>query len=363
MKNKIRNFSLALAMLAIVPGYSSYKTEPQQGKASGYNQGHEIQKHQMMSAYNSSARYDVEGAWDFFLNASFIWWKPMQQGMALGTTGNTNPGASIDSIVNMRFKYKPGFKVGLGMYCDHDNWDLSANYTWLYANTTKRYTAAIDGTNNYLPYWFDQNSQNNTISLQHSKWNLKFNDIALELGRCFYVGTKLVFRSHYGLKINFIKQKMSTDINYVLQGTLTTPKSSALQKSWAIGPRVGCDMKYLLGAGFRFFGSPTFALLYQDFSKIRFNQDTPTTPTTKLHNAKNSERQLTSNPTANIGFGWGSYFGDNKWHFDIALGYDFEAFLNQNQMAKLVSAHTNIYNDMFGDLFLHGYTLSVRFDF
>ena len=77
-------------------------------------------------------------------------------------------------------------------------------------------------------------------------------------------------------------------------------------------------------------------------------------------------RQLTSNPAANFGFGWGSYFGDNKWHFDMALSYDFEMFTNQNYMQVLANAQRaqNIPSHYaFGDLFLHGLTLTFRFDF
>jgi len=33
---------------------------------------------------------------------------------------------------------------------------------------------------------------------------------------------------------------------------------------------------------------------------------------------------------AAIGFGWGSYFNDKRWHFDLTAGYEFQFYYNQN---------------------------------
>ena len=61
---------------------------------------------------------------------------------------------------------------------------------------------------------------------------------------------------------------------------------------------------------------------------------------------------------------------NDSWHFDVALSYDFNFFLNQNMIRSLrdrLSSETRgrgalIYTKP-EDLMLHGLTLTMRFDF
>lgn len=69
-------------------------------------------------------------------------------------------------------------------------------------------------------------------------------------------------------------------------------------------------------------------------------------------------------PMANLGLGlgWGRYLKCGRYHFDLAADYDFNVFWDQNMMRTVADDFT------FGipstnDLFLHGLTLTARFDF
>jgi len=78
------------------------------------------------AAYNYPARIQTRCPWDFFAHASFIYWQPLQENMELGFVTDTTSTMFLDGrFVNMDFDYKPGFKVGVGMNFDHDNWDTN----------------------------------------------------------------------------------------------------------------------------------------------------------------------------------------------------------------------------------------------
>jgi hypothetical protein len=63
-----------------------------------------------------------------------------------------------------------------------------------------------------------------------------------------------------------------------------------------------------------------------------------------------------------LGLGWGSYFAHNTWHFDLAATYDFHVFWGENVMRAFRDLVSNVEGTP-GNLFMHGLTLTTRFDF
>jgi hypothetical protein len=58
-----------------------------------------------------------------------------------------------------------------------------------------------------------------------------------------------------------------------------------------------------------------------------------------------------------LGLGWGSYFCDNDFHFDLSVGYDFNVHWNY------VTRLTDMGAINPGNLYLHGLNVQARFDF
>ena len=71
-------------------------------------------------------------------------------------------------------------------------------------------------------------------------------------------------------------------------------------------------------------------------------------------NSGNEKEQFAAYPFAEgaIGFGWGQYFSDNRYHFESGLLYSM-TMINTSGGSGLVP----------GSPFLHGITLQGRFDF
>ncbi len=101
----------------------------------------------MNCAYNAPAEVNIgmQGDIDFFAAGSFLYWQASQDNMAVGLTTNVpiNVGVGValeptiqGSFIDMNFKYQPGFKVGLGMNLQMDDWDGYVEYTRVHGDHT-----------------------------------------------------------------------------------------------------------------------------------------------------------------------------------------------------------------------------------
>ena len=84
----------------------------------------------LMPAYNGPAQVNVDGCWDFFANGSFLYYQANQDNMYVAIT-NPDPLATVgipklfsigSEIVDQKLSWEPGFKVGLGMNFNYDDW-------------------------------------------------------------------------------------------------------------------------------------------------------------------------------------------------------------------------------------------------
>lgn len=334
----------------------------------GYAQGREVAQAQMMSGYNAPARIDVRGAWDFYLTGSFIYFQPTEDNLELAISSSSTTGTEValpidGSVVNMDFDYKPGFKVGLGMNFDHDNWDVFAEYTRLHCTNSQSADRVTNGRLFSLWRHPDLQTAANAYSALSGKWRFNLDLLDLSLGRCYFVGTKLTFRPYFGGRAAWINQR------YNVTGTLassTTTLSTGRNKSnsWGLGARVGVDTEWMMGCGFRLFGNGSADILYTQYHMSQSQQD-PVTPTTIDLNVSQTKLScVRPHADLELGFGWGSYFDNNNWHIDFAAGYGFQVFWNQNMFRKYYAPDgLGLSSVALGDLYLQGMTLTARLDF
>jgi len=333
------------------------------------NQNRATTQEELASGYNAPARYDVFGAWDLHLAGSFIFWQPKQQALAFGVRSAAAPGAQTTSrgdVIDLDYKFKPGFKVALGLGFDYDNWDLLARYTWLYQDESKSYPP-LSGGQGIEALWKGGGNDNPILAITiveaKAKWDLKLNLIDLELGRAYYVGSKLTLRPFFGLRGTIIDQDYT--VHYTANSI--TFKTTVDQDSWFVGLRSGVGTNYILGAGFRIFSNAALALGYERFD-VTVKEETFSAPSTLYLYYKDKLGQIIPNPELGIGLGWGTYCLNDSCHFDLGISYDFQVIFNQNMMENIYckAANTSTNNEFSGqsgDLFLQGLTLCLRFDF
>ena len=100
---------------------------------------------------------EVRGSWDVYATGSFLYWQAREDNLELGIASNGNPGlvggpflpvnftapvtafTTTATVVNSDFSWGPGFKFGLGVNLDYDNWDAYAEYTWFHKRSNTSY--------------------------------------------------------------------------------------------------------------------------------------------------------------------------------------------------------------------------------
>ncbi|MBF8264027.1 MAG: mOMP-like family protein [Parachlamydiales bacterium] len=355
-------FNLSLAAICL-SALSLHAMPPSCRPLNSFEQGHELRQNQMMAAYNATARVDVRGSWDLYFTGSYIFWQPREENLELGIL---NDGAStialpIDGrVINMNFQYKSGFKTGMGIFTDWDNWDAYVEYTWLTGHHRSRATAATGHC--ILPFWgHPANVSPTTIYSAKSRWNLELNIIDAQLARSYYVGTKLTFRPFFAGRAAWINQSYTAA--YTQTGALTYAIRNS-SHSWGVGPEAGLTTHWLLGYGVRLIGTAEADVLFTRYN-LRYQEENSTTPSTNAVSF-HQRHVMYLRPHTNLefGLGWGSYFCNHNYHFDILGTYGFQVFWNQNMFRNFVD-NVSVGKSYVpgGDLYIHGATGELRFDF
>ncbi len=351
MKAKWIFLSIILCFLAITKAYSNNSQQPQ------LQTGHIDKTDHLMPGYNYPGRINVQGSWDLFIIGNFIYWEPREKGLELGIPSSSDMASRTGSVANMDFEYKPGFKVGLGLNFDHDNWVGFIEFTRLHMTIGDKKTRP-DWASSFQPSWFTSGQDANTTELK-GRWKLDLDILDFELGRPEYVGQKLIFKPFFGLRGGWIDQTyIATRIVSNIQ-SLNNIKS----RSWLVGPRAGIDTQWLLGAGFRFNGDIAASLFYQYFRNVTMKRQNYANPSILDANIRNNEGYITPQIDMAIGLGWGKYFGKSKYHFDILANYELQYYFNQNMMRDLKNMFDSRVSSSPDDLMFHGLTFAMRFDF
>ena len=342
-----------------------------------YNQGYAICVDDLPSAYSAPGRIDVCGGFDDFITASFIYWEALGDQLDLGVVRFATLDPQKIEIIKLNTEYKPGFKVGLGTNLDHDNWDLYAQYTRFHTSASSTFNPSGAPTNTFQTTYFMAGynaflfgSINGEIK---GVWSTDLDKIDLELARSYYLGTNLIFRPFIGGSFHWLDEKYDFTLTYQnipFFGNFATD-------SWAVGPRFGLNSNWLFYKGFRVFGYGAYNLLFcsnETTGSGSENENSGLTPPTVnvLSYTLNKDKQNIIRDVIEIslGFGWGSYFCRDNGHFDLGISYECQKYSHTNYMSRYAQTKSVVSNASIaniqvkpGDLFLHGLTLTTRFDF
>ena len=289
----------------------------------------------------------------FIVSADFIYWTVRQDGQFYSVSGvgtNTNKG----SVHELDWRWQPGFKVALGLNLPHDDWDLLAEYTWIYSKASGR-TQQDAATSTLTSYW----AVNGAVAfLQNARasWGNHFNNIDLELGKNTQLSPYFNLRLHAGLKGSWINQ------NYNVRYTTITGDLQHLKQDhdfWGVGPRAGIDTTWYFVKHFSFFGDLAVSLLWSQFNLDRKETVTTAGVFTVVFNTGVSPHTFEPVIELFAGFRWDTGLGDNdKYHCTIEAGWENQIWILQNQYIKRMPE-----TDHAGNLVLQGLTVKAKFEF
>jgi hypothetical protein len=332
------------------------------------------------AAYNYPAHTKVACPWDVYADVAFVYWQPIQENMEVGVINHTGA-VSIAGIgdttpfvafpqgfrgrrVEMGFDYKPGFEVTLGTYFNRDNWDVMGRYTWFH-NTQSKSTSVVGTDQLFATYGHPLFLGQNAYQSVSASWKLDMDIADLTVGRWYYVGKNLTVRPSVGARGAFIHQRNT--VTYVGNGSVTgstadTATNHLTTKSWAVGPEIALDLNWNFCRGFRFYGCTEADLIYTRYPTSRAKYSHTATSTFKV--VSDPVNAVRTHLDLELGFGWGMHLFCHKYYLDLAAGYEFQAFFDQNMFQYYSDDIMIVANESpRGNLYLQGLTARLKFDF
>lgn len=318
-------------------------------------------------AYNTPARIDVRGCWGFYITGSYIYWMPKEENIELGVSleFDVQNGEKIIienyNVVDFEPWYRSGYKVGIGLISDYDHWDWYSEYTWFH----QRQGASTD--DQIIAKWLKPVLANQFPQMNNASgsWLLELDVIDSHLARTYYVGRRLVFRTHFGGRVAWLQQSIGVDYENMRTEGVVTFSSKNSSTSRGFGPRMGVDTNWMLGDSFRIFGKGAGSILYTEYD-ISQQQTNPLLEEFNIISWKLSDDTWFLRPNFELiaGLGYGTYFCCERYYVDFSASYEFHVFWNQNVFRHFYG--DNILNQKTlaeGDLYLHGLTITLKVSF
>ena len=184
--------------------------------------------------------------------------------------------------------------------------------------------------------------------------------MALNLGRNYFISSKVAFHPYVGIKGAWISQtkRSYSAVFYPFVGTLNSRDRNDF---WGVGPDIGVEGKWFIVSGLNLFGSAGGAIIWGDFD-VRHKEFSPTFEATRF-NLKFDTHQVTPMAQFQIGLGYETNIYHDQYHIAVNARYEYQYWWQQNQMIYSSFSSTLRYLRYAEDLSLQGITLDVRFDF
>jgi len=265
-------------------------------------------------------------------------------------------------VVEPEFEWDWGFRLGLGYKLPHDQWDLYLNYTYVHGDAHK-HVGAGDGAiyGSYAAFFgiyplpvppatFYEDSA-------HSHWNMNLNMADLELGRNMIASKWLSLRPFIGLRGLVIQQDYNISYHGGSAFLSDTQKVGMTNDYWGVGLRMGLDTLWGLGHGFSIYGNGAAALLSGTFDVHQKNHMEKEN-LTRMNIHDDDHWNVVATAELALGLQWDHFFHQDRYHFGVNLGWEFNAFFNQNRIMRFLSMQNpGAFTRSNGDLTFQGLPL------
>lgn len=296
---------------------------------------------------------------NWFFTGDMLWWHLDEGGTDYAQLFTSTPGTSSSSDVKNRkldFKWDFGFRAGIGTTFQHDKWDLYLNFTWF--RTDNSAASSLHEHGLFLtPLAVADPIQASQVKVH---WRVRFYDMALNLGRNYFISPKVALHPFVGVKTAWISQikRSHSEVFSPFVGVLTSKDRNDF---WGIGPDFGLEGKWFVVSGFNLFGSAAGALLWGDFD-VRHKEFSPSMNAVRF-NLNFDTHQVVPMAQFQLGIGYETNIYHNYYHIAVNARYEYQYWWQQNQIPFSTFFNNLRYLRSADDLSLQGITIDVRFDF
>jgi len=232
--------------------------------------------------------------------------------------------------------YKPGFRVAIGV--DLDSVILDATYLRYYSHTTSHFNTDNNqgiALTTYAGSILESSLATGLpvlFSNVKSSFHLNVDRLLVSAQRPVYMGKRITMNLNYGLLAYWNEQKWDFNCTALAAPPAVFPPvltsngfATAIHKTWAVGPSLGFKAVGFLPCSFKAIFNIDLSLQYGFMYRGETVTSFPAVPfatnNTTITRDHAGYSQAVQN--AEIGLGWGSYFGCDKYHFDLYATYNF----------------------------------------
>jgi hypothetical protein len=387
----MKNNSLALAMiLSLSSAYAD---------GDGSNEAAEISS---VPTQNTSAPasccdmpislspYLPSGGFNTHLDA--LYWRADEDGLEYGTLMKAppligRPSTTKTKILDMDFKWDPGFRVGVGYLFDcYDFWALNLDWTHIHSHAhAKSFAKGLESqtgeVDTIISPWV-----NLLFELRHGSteasahWRVNYDMFDLDFGRSFFLSNRFVLNPYFGFRGGRINQNYKVRYETAFINSESAPtffKEVTFQGTnnfGGFGIRAGTELMWRLSEHWHFYSEFSANALYGRF-KIHMRNDNDQglgegaiPPNTLNYITSENFWRVRLNFEESIGLGWETFFNCACYHMSIRAAYTLSQWLNQNELYYTLyfrgqDTISTLPIRNHGDLNFHGVQLSLRFDF
>lgn len=303
---------------------------------------------------------------DAFIIGQFLEWEARQDGLTFARTGiapssNTSTAIPQGTSYAPSFQFDPGFRVGLGLGLEHDDWDVLFVYTWYHQNAPSN---SITHTNNAVdslisgmsfPYALPS-----TLTYARGDWHLRLSVIDGTLGRVFLISPYLTLRPVIGLKAAWQNQNYNVAYRGITNSVNYQNDIDQAEKAFGIGFRMGLKTIWNFTRNWSIHGYGFGDILSTRFkvhsSNVQFPVNNSSAQTTR---DQLETKTSTLQPIVELSLSlcWDNWFDDERYHFGLSAGWEEQIWFNNNHLL-IDNGSSNV-----GNLYLQGLIVSARFDF
>ncbi len=361
-----------LALIALIASSSAFSGMDMDSRVSQLEKEiHQSGTENAMGTFGAntvSARPNVDGS-GWILSGDALFWRA-----SIGGTEYAYIETALDvdrmkgKTQHVDFDTNWGLRLGLGYNVQYDGWDLLFQYTGF--NTTG-HSSEREELHNFVVQLRACQKLGNVPTPRteaftycgnvRSTYDFKYQSFDLDLGRSYFMSSKLSLRPHIGLKSAWIDQTQKTFYRSGnLRSNIVYVKDDSNFKG--IGPRFGSDSQWHLMEGFSVIGNIATAVLYGRFNVDHKERESACQDLRVFLN----DHQYAFSPMVQmkLGLHYDTSINDNKQFISVGIGYEAEYWWKQNQMFHPDQTPTCFhFRHVSEDISMHGLTIDLKLDF
>jgi len=290
---------------------------------------------------------------EFTVDADALYWKANESGLSYAL--ETRKDSSV--LKQPKFEWDFGFKLALGYFLSHHQWDILLRLTHLHTHADSLLHAKEDKT--LYPLWISS-QENSPLSAEQIKmhWRLHLSFLDALAAKSVRSRAHFILYPQLGLRYALVRQKF----NLEYRGGMFTPEKeedlSMKNKFSGIGPYAALGMQWPFSRHFSLCANGGLSCPYGEFY---LHQDEDISKGhTKIFALRDTFMRIVLIADANVVLRWQKIWEKSQKILSLQVGWDGVLLFKQN---RLVRFFENSLPENASNLELKGWELGVHFNF